>query len=112
MTLVVGAYNKFQITVENEETGLPIDPSLVDDLNLHLYTERSKDIALYGNGEKTISNPSNGVFIVEVDPETSILLKPFVGDTAFLEGFTLPYKMGIKIDLGKVEPNRASDDNG
>lgn len=103
-----GCYNKFQIEVLNEETGLPISADLVNDLNLHLFTETTKDIALYGNGEISIENPSPGIFVVEIDPETSSKLTE--GDTAFLEGVTLPYKQPISIDLGIVVNNRAADD--
>ena len=103
-----GCYNKFQIEVINETTGLPISTDLVNDLNLHLFSESAKDIALYGNGNIAIENPSPGIFIVEIDPETSKQL--IEGDTAFLEGITLPYKLDISLDLGMVKNNRAVDD--
>jgi hypothetical protein len=108
MPITRGVYNKFQITIENEETGLPIDSELVNDLNLHLFTEASKDVALYGNGNIAIENPSAGVFIIEIDPEISRKLN--VGETAYLEGITLPYKLDVSIDLGIVSNNRAADD--
>lgn len=108
MAITRGVYNKFEVTILNELTDLPLDYALVNDLNLHLFTETSKDIALYGNGNIAIENPSDGVFIIEIDPEISRKLN--VGETAILEGVTLPYKIDISIDLGVVENNRAADD--
>lgn len=111
MSVVIGGYNKYSITVENEGTGEPIiDLSLLNDIDARLYTERSKVIAKYGNGNIAVEKPTEGVFIVTIDDETSEKLKPFVGDTAYLEGFLLPYKIPFQVNLGVVENNIASND--
>lgn len=109
--ITIGAYNKFRIVVTNDGTDLPeVDVSLVNDLDITLYTEQSKAIAKYGTTNKPIENPSPGVFDVEIAAETSELLRPFIGDIAYLEGFIKPYNIPFQVDLGKVEDNIASHD--
>jgi hypothetical protein len=107
MSIVKGAPKKYRLLIDNAETDLPASDELANDLDLRLYTDTSKDIAKFGGNNIAIEHPDDGEFIVTIDAETTLLLTE--GETAWLEGFILPSKESVKIELGIVEDNRAND---
>ena len=105
--MVRGADYAFTFTVKNKTTGEPItNPDLVASLELVLKSSTEKvSLKKYSlnNGIKSLGE---GKYRISIPGQDSLLL-PTVG-RALLEGFTLPVKRSIKIDLGPIQDNQAN----
>ena len=108
MSIAAGQKFTKVLLFENDTTGEPIGSDLINDMDIRLYTERSKQIAKLTIGSG-ITKMANGQFLLELSEVDTIKLKEFVGDNAYLEGYLLPSKLPIVIDLGKILNNRAND---
>ena len=105
--MVRGADYAFTFTAKNKTTGLPItDPALVNSVELVLRSSAErKGLKKYTDGNG-ITSLGNGQYKVSI-PAADTLLLPTTGK-AFLEGFTLPVKRSIRIDLGSISDNQAN----
>lgn len=102
--MIKGASYRIKLSLVASDTGLPLPPELASDVDLVLYsTSNGKAVGKYGTGDDltAVEKPSDGVFVVPISDEESRLLD--INGTAFLEGFILPCKKPVKINLGKVE---------
>jgi len=103
--MVRGADYEFSVTIKNKGTGLPItDPELINGLEVVLRSSASRNAVkkyTVGSGIEAIEP---GRYKITV-PSAHTLLMPTTG-RAFLEGFTLPVRRSIKIDLGNVTDNQ------
>lgn len=108
MSITAGQIFKKEIYLDNESTGEPIGSDLVSDIDLRLFADRSKQIGQY-NTASGITKQSDGRFIITIPETDTIKLRPFVDDNAYLEGYLLPCKEPIIIEIGKILDNKAND---
>jgi len=108
MSITAGQIFKKILQFDNEETGEPIGIDLIADMDLRLYTERSRQIVklIVGSG---ITKTGDGQFTLEIPETDTIKLNDYADDNAYLEGYLLPCKEPILIELGKVLKNKAND---
>lgn len=108
--MIKGAPYRLKLVANNSETGEPLPVELAADVDLVLYSSSGgKAVGKYGTGTglTAVEKPSVGVFIVPVSSAETELLT--VGGTAYLEGFILPCKKPVKIELGKVEAIKSNN---
>jgi len=105
--MVRGADYNFIIRVKNRATGQLIDdPELVDGLIMVLTSSVDrKPFKRYVLGDG-IEKIEPGMFKVSIPSDDTLSLPP--SSTAILEGFTLPVKHPIRINLGVVSDNAAN----
>jgi len=108
MSITAGQIFKKILQFDNEITGEPIGVDLIADIDLRLYTERSKQIAKLTIGSG-ITKTGDGQFTLEISETDTIKLNDYSDDNAYLEGYLLPCKEPIVIELGKVLKNKAND---
>lgn len=108
MSLTVGAIEKIDIYLDNSETDEPIGSDIVSDIDLRLYTDRSKQIAKYVV-DTGIEKIADGQFRLTIPDTDTLKLKDYIGDNGYLEGFLLPCKEPIQIDCGTILDNKAND---
>lgn len=105
--MVRGADYAFTFTAKNKTTGLPItDPALVSSVELVLRSSAERKGLVKYTDDNGITSLGNGQYKVTI-PAADTLLLPTTGK-AFLEGFTLPIKRSVKIDLGSISDNQAN----
>jgi len=104
MGIVKGAPFKFIVSLTDDDTNQPAGIDIASDLDLVLYTDTSKDIALFGTTNVPIEKLSDGEFKITIDKETTAKLTE--GEMAYLEGFILPSYEDIILELGIVRANR------
>ena len=105
--MVRGADYAFTFTVKNKTTGLPITgPELVNDFDLVLRSSASRVSLIRYSINSGVEALGDGKYKVTI-PAADTLLLPTSG-RAFLEGFTLPVRKSIKIDLGSISDNQAN----
>jgi len=105
--MVRGAEYSLVFSAKNKATGEAItDADLVNDIELVLcHSGSSVGVKKY-NVESGITALGNGQYKLEIPKEDTLLL-PTKG-TAFLEGFILPVRKSIKINLGNITDNKAN----
>jgi hypothetical protein len=105
--MVRGAEYRLLLPVKNKATGeLITDPELVADIELVLrHSGSSVGVKRYMVDEG-VEDLGDGTFKLTIAAEDTLLL-PTKGK-AFLEGFVLPCKKSIKIDLGNISDNTAN----
>ena len=105
--MVRGADYAFTFTVKNKTTGLPItDPTLVSTVELVLRSSAERKGLKKYTESQGITSLGNGQYKITI-PAADTLLLPTTGK-AFLEGFTLPVKRSVKVDLGSISDNQAN----
>lgn len=108
--MIKGAPYRLKLVANNRETGEPLPVELAADVDLVLYSSSNgKAVGKYGTGTgvTAVEKPSPGVFIVPISEEETAALQD--GGTAYLEGFILPCKKPVKIDLGKVDKIKSNN---
>ncbi len=102
--MVRGADYSYLIAVKNRDTGQPVDdPELVNGIELVLTSSIDRQPFKVYDMERGIEELRPGVFRVEVKSADTLLL-PLTGK-AVLEGFTVPVKRPITLDLGVIRDN-------
>jgi hypothetical protein len=103
--MVRGAEYTLAITVRNKENGEPItDPLVVSGLELALRSSASRvSVKEYAINSGIVSI-GDGTFKITLQATDTLLLP--ATSRAYLEGFTVPKKRSIKIDLGTVYDNQ------
>lgn len=110
MDIVIGAPISLAVTLTNDEDDSPASELLASDLELVLFSDTSKDIANSKTGGTiVVEHPSTGSFIVKIADTDTEKLKPFLGEIGYLEGYIMPCKEPISIELGPIINNRAND---
>lgn len=105
--MVRGAKYSLVLSAKNKTTGEAItDPTLVNDIELVLCHSGSTVGVKRYKVESGITAFGNGQYKLEISEEDTLLL-PTKG-TAFLEGFILPVRKSIKINLGNITDNKAN----
>lgn len=105
--MVRGADYAFTFTAKNKTTGLPItDPELVAGVELVLRSSAERVSLKRYTMDSGVEALGEGKYKVTI-PAADTLLLPTSGK-AFLEGFTLPVKRSIKIDLGSISDNQSN----
>ena len=105
--MVRGADYAFTFTAKNRTTGLPItDPELVNDFDLVLRSSASRVSLKRYTIASGIEPLGEGKYKITI-PAPDTLLLPTSG-RAFLEGFTLPVRKSIRIDLGSISDNQSN----
>lgn len=105
--MVRGADYNFTFTVKNKTTGQPIvDPSLVNGMELVLTSSKEKKTLKeysLGNG---IESLGEGKYKITISADDTLLL-PTIG-RALLEGFTVPVRRSVIIDMGVIGDNQSN----
>jgi hypothetical protein len=103
----IGADYEYLLTVRCKSTGNPItDPEIVNALTLVLGTTATTTPVKRYEMNDGITALGAGQFVVTI-PHTHTLELPLAG-RAYLEGFTLPRRHSIKVDLGNITTNRSN----
>ncbi len=105
--MVKGAEYRFVFRIGNRQTGAPItDPELVSNITLALGSSASSNPIKGYSLENGITSLGDGRYKIVLAPEDTLLL-PDTG-RAMLQGFTLPFRVSLKFDLGSITTNLAN----
>ena len=101
--MVRGANIKIRVRLKNA-AGLPIPESLVNDIQLDLYSTADKNnIVKSVSLNNGVTKESDGVYIIEIPGEDTIKL-PKTG-SGLLEGWLMPVKKKVVYKLGQIKDN-------
>lgn len=105
--MVRGAKYKLIFLPKNKATGeLITDTDLVDDIELVLFHSGSANAVKKYNKSNGVEAMGDGRYTLTISDADTLLL-PLVGK-AFLQGFILPIKKSIKLDLGNITDNKSN----